>query len=149
MMMNREYIGGLFFFCVGLFALINSATYRLGSWSRPGGGVFPLMISILLCIVGILIFLSGKGKEKVNWGGSPGQHGKPWQIILLSAAMIMAFERVGFMVASSLYLFGLFLWVGRFRVWTAMGLSVVLTAASWYFFGKILALSLPVGFLNL
>ncbi len=146
--MNKERIAGLFFIFVGLFAIYNSINLPFGTWGRPGVGVYPFILSILSCIVGVLIFVSGKGMPKIGRGWFLGKKNDPWKIVLLTAALVATFERLGFLVVSILYLFGLFFWVCRFRLWGAMGLSLVLTAASWYFFDKVLSVHLPVGLLG-
>src|SRR3990170_5461373 len=143
--MNKERIAGLFFIFVGLFAISKSINLSFGTWGRPGVGIFPFILSIMSCIVGVLIFVSGKGMPKIDRGWFLGEKNDPCKIVLLTAALVCVFERLGFLVVSMFYLFGLFSWVCRFRLWAATGLSVVLTAASWYFFNKVLAIHLPVG----
>jgi len=49
------------------------------------------------------------------------------------------------LIASSLYMFILLLWVSRYKLWVAMGLAIVLGFGTWYFFGKILVIQLPRG----
>ncbi len=85
----------------------------------------------------------------MDWHQSFAQEGRPVLIIVLTAVFILAFERIGYMVATSLYLLALFLWVCRYRLWTALGLSAGLTIVNWIFFEKILGLALPSGPWNL
>jgi putative tricarboxylic transport membrane protein len=144
--MNKERIGSLFFLFVGMYAFFLSLQLPIGTWKQPRSGFFPLILSVLLCIVAALLFISGKGKEKIDWrGGSIGQRMIPWQIVVLTFGFILAMEKIGYLVTSFLYLFGLFLWVCHFRLWVAMILSGLLAPAIWYFFGKILGLHLPIG----
>lgn len=143
--MSKESIGGLFLLFVGSYAFLHSIQLLIGTWRQPGPGLFPLLLSVLLCIVATLIFISGKGKEKIDWRGSIGQRMKPWQIVMLTIGFILAMKPVGYLVTSLFYLFVLFLWVCRFRMWVATILSALLAPATWYFFGKILGLHLPVG----
>lgn len=143
--MNRERLGSLFLFLIGMYAFLHSIQLPIGTWRQPGPGLFPLILSILLCFVSVLIFVSEKGKEKMDWHGTPKQRMKPWQIVLLTAGFVLAMGRLGYLITSLLYLFGLFFWVCRFRLWVALVLTGVLAPASWYFFGKILGLHLPVG----
>jgi len=56
---------------------------------------------------------------------------------------------LGYLPASFLYLFGLFFFVSRFKWFVSAGVSGVLAAGSWYFFGKILGIFLPLGLWNL
>jgi putative tricarboxylic transport membrane protein len=143
--MNKERIGSLFFLFAGLFALFHSLKYPIGSLTLPGPGMFPLILSILLCILGILIFISGRGKERFDWRIPIKQFARPLEIFILTVGFILAFEPLGFLLTSFLYLFGLFLWVCRFKLWVALMWAIVLMPASFIFFGKILGLLLPMG----
>jgi hypothetical protein len=57
--------------------------------------------------------------------------------------------RLGYLLTSFLYLFSLFYLVSRFKLFFSAGLSGILAAGSWYFFGKILGIFLPMGPWNL
>jgi len=70
-------------------------------------------------------------------------------IILLTLAFIIFMGRLGFLIVSFLYLFCLFFLVSRFKWFFSIGLSVILAVASWFFFGKILGIFLPLGPWNL
>jgi hypothetical protein len=69
----------------------------------------------------------------------------PLQIVVLTAGFIFLLSRLGYLVASTLYLFLIFLWVSRYKLWAAVGLAIVIGGGSWYFFGKLLAVQLPKG----
>ena len=88
-------------------------------------------------------------KETVRLGGFPRKFITPVQIVALTAAFILTFDSLGYLLASTLYLFVLFIWVSRYRFWTALGLAIAFGAGSWLFFGKVLTTSLPQGFLPL
>jgi hypothetical protein len=53
---------------------------------------------------------------------------------------------LGYLVTSILYLFALFFWVSRYRVWFAAGMAVACGAGSWLFFEILLKTPLPKGF---
>jgi hypothetical protein len=151
--MSKERGGSLIFLAAGIYGLIFSVQLPLGRWNQPGPAVFPLSLSILLCIFGISWFIQGKGnaekKETVSLGGFVRKFITPIQIVALTAAFILTFDSLGYSLASTLYLFVIFLWVSRYRFWTALGLAIALGAGSWLFFGKVLATSLPKGLLPL
>jgi hypothetical protein len=143
--MNKERLGSLILFFVGMYAFFSSVKLPIGTWREPGAGLFPLIISILLCFVSVLVFISEKKKGGIDWRGFTKQSMKPWQIVLLTSGFIFTMGQLGFLVTSSLYLFGLFLWVCRFRFWFSFLFSMLLAPATWYFFGNILGLLLPIG----
>ena len=151
--MSKERGGSLIFLAAGIYGLIFSIQLPLGRWNQPGPAVFPLSLSILLCIFGISWFIQGKGnaekKETLGLGGFVRKFITPIRIVGLTAAFILTFDSLGYLLASTLYLFILFRWVSRYRFWTALGLAIAFGAGSWLFFGKVLTTSLPKGFLPL
>ena len=143
--MSKERLGSWIFLLVGISALSQAIRLPLGTLEKPGPGIFPLILSILLSGIGVLLLLSEKGRGRLDWSGLIREKRTVWKIILLSSAFIAAFEGLGYPAASALYLFLLFSWVCRFRAGAAMALTVVITVSSWYFFGIILGLQLPMG----
>jgi len=151
--MSKERGGSLIFLAAGIYGLIFSIQLPLGRWNQPGPAVFPLSLSILLCVFGVSWFIRGKGnvekKETVGLGEFLRKFITPIQIVVLTAAFILTFNSLGYLLASMLYLFVLFFWVSRYRFWTALGLAIAFGTGSWLFFGKVLTTSLPQGFLPL
>ncbi len=143
--MKKERAGSLIFLLAGLYGFLVSVRLPMGKWNEPGAGIFPLSLSILLCISGVGMFIHEKEKVKTEWSVIGRQLLTPLKIVLLTAAFILALSRLGFLLTSSLYLFAIFLWVGRFRVWTAIGLSLAVGIGSWYVFGRLFGLPLPKG----
>jgi hypothetical protein len=147
--MNNERAASLIFLCAGIYGLIFSIPMPMGRWYEPGPGVFPLSLSILLCLSGFLWFALGKKKGDEegpkDWHGVIRKLASPGKIVGLTAVFIISLDFLGYMVASCLYLFLLFLWVSRYRSWTSMGLAIVFGGGSWYFFGELLAIHLPKG----
>jgi len=149
--MSKERGGSLIFLAVGIYGLIFSVGLPLGRWNEPGPAVFPLALSILLCASGIYWFLQGKEKgEKKESGGRVGfvqKYKTPLQIIGLTGAFIIVLEPLGYVLASTLYIFVLFFWVSRYKLWIAVILALAFGAGSWLFFEKLLATPLPQGIL--
>jgi len=151
--MTKERGGSLIFLAVGIYGLIFSIPLPLGMWNQPGPGVFPLTLSILLCIFGVSWFIQGRAKGEKKEGAGLGafirKYRTPMQIIGLTGAYILTLESLGYLLGSAIYLFVLFLWVSRYRLWVAALLAIALGAGSWLFFEKLLATQLPPGFLPL
>ncbi len=150
--MSKERGGSLIFLAAGIYGLIFSVQLPLGRWNQPGPAVFPLSLSILLCIFGVAWFIQGKGerekKETVSLRGFLQKLTTPVQIVGLTVALILTFELLGYLLASTIYLFVLFFWVSHYRWWTALVLAIAFGAGSWLFFEKLLATPLPRGFLS-
>ncbi len=151
--MDKERGAGILFLLAGLYGSIFSIKLPLGTWEEPGPGTFPIAISILLLVFGISNFAvpiwmeKGNKTKEVDWRGIFGQLVTPLKIVGVTLAFILFMEKAGYLLASSLYMFLLFYWVSRCRLWTAVSLAIGIGAGSWYFFGKFLAVQLPHGFL--
>jgi len=147
--MNKDHAGGLFFFFVGICFLSLSIKLPIGKLTQPGPAIFPLILSLLLSLMGVLIFFSSKGKPKIDRAEDRDNMAKPLAIILLTLAFIIFMGPLGYLVTSFLYLFSLFFLVSRFKLFFSASLSGILAAGSWYFFGKFLGIFLPLGPWNL
>jgi len=142
--MNKDHAGGLFFLIVGICFFSLSIKLPIGKFTQPGPAIFPLVLSLLLSIIGLLIFFSRKGDAQIDWAKDFENWGKPLAIILLTFTFIFLMGRLGFLVTSFLYLFSLFFLVSRFKLFFSASLAGILAAGSWYFFGKILGIFLPM-----
>jgi hypothetical protein len=147
--MSKERLGALGFLLAGIIGLIQSAVLPWGSLARPGPGLFPLLLSVLLCILGALLLFSERRQEPLQWAAMVRRRARIWQIILLTGAFIVTLERLGYPLVSLFYLFALFSWTCRFRVGQAAGLAALLTVASWYAFVGLLGVQLPPGVFRL
>lgn len=149
--MSKERGGSLIFLGAGVYGLIFSIQLPLGRWNQPGPAVFPLALSVLLCLSGTLWFIRGKAKggkgEPVSLGEFIGKLVTPLEIAGLTGAFILALEPLGYLVASILYLLALLVWVSRYKLWVGAVLAITFGAGSWIFFGRLLRTPLPQGFL--
>jgi hypothetical protein len=145
--MTKTRAGSLIFLAVGVYALIFSIPLPLGQWNEPGAGVLPLFLAIGLCVSGISWFIAGKPKkgEKagIDWRGIARIVKVPFQIVVLTAGLVLVLTWVGFLLGTMLYLFLIFVWVSHFKVRSAIGLAIVLGIGSWLFFVKLLLIQLP------
>ena len=154
--MTKDRAASLLFLCTGIYGFYFSVQLPMGRWNEPGPGVFPLTLSLLLLVSGAAWFILGKrgaeGKsqeEKLGRRDIVNTLSTPMKIVAITALLILAFNRAGYLIASSLYLFILLLWVSRYRVIVSILLALSIGIGSWYFFQKVLAVQLPKGFLFL
>ncbi len=148
--MINERLASMAFLLIGAYGLIFSIQLPMGKWREPGPGVFPLALSILLCFFGVLWFARGKGKRRearVDRLGAIWKLSTPLKIVGATAALVIAWDCLGYLLASSFYVFLLFFGVSRYKCVTAIGLAIAIGAGSWLFFGKLLAVQLPAGLL--
>src|SRR5262244_2886737 len=65
-MINQNSARGLLLAAVALFFLLQAPGYTIGSLSRPGPGLFPLLVSGLLLLVSLAIFVRSRFIEVVR-----------------------------------------------------------------------------------
>jgi putative tricarboxylic transport membrane protein len=149
--MTKERGGSLIFLAAGIYGLVLSIRLPLGRWNEPGSGVFPLVLCCLLCLFGMFWFIRGKGKkaEPVGLGEFLRKYKTPLKITGITAAFILFLQPLGYLLASTLYLFVLLMWVSRYSLRVAIILSLAFGPGSWLFFKKLLSTPLPRGFLPL
>jgi putative tricarboxylic transport membrane protein len=145
--MNKTRAGSVLLFVAGAYGFIFSLRLPLGKLHSPGAGAFPLIVSILLAISGVFLFASEREKLDIDWRALAKEQRTPFQIVVLTAGFILGLDRLGYLLASTLYMFALLFWVSRYRLWIAMALAIVLGAGSWYVFAKLFETPLPQGIL--
>lgn len=154
--MTKDRAASLLFLLTGIYGFFFSIQLPMGRWNEPGPGVFPITLSILLLISGASWFILGKRgagaksqEEKADWRDIVNTLSTPLKIVGITALLILTFKRLGYLAASSLYIFVLLFWVSRYRVIISILLAVSIGIGSWYFFEKVLTVQLPKGFLFL
>jgi Tripartite tricarboxylate transporter TctB family len=114
----------------------------------PGPGFFPLALGLLLVVFSAAIALEGwLSSTKELAEGEPLEFGHPQVLITLAAllAVPILFEPLGGLIALGLMTAVLLVFLARVPpllaiVWSALGM-----AASWYLFGELLGVRLPIG----
>jgi putative tricarboxylic transport membrane protein len=149
--MGRQQVAGLIFLSIGIYGLVFSVPLPWGTWEEPGPGLFPLAVAILLCLAGIVKIFQDKGKEeggRTDWRELARGFLTPMKILGITLVFILALERLGYLLATPLFMFILLQWVCRYRILVALILALVIGVGSWYFFDKLLAVQLPQGILR-
>jgi len=146
---SKEVLGSLGLLLTGVFGLSQAVRLSLGSLEKPGPGLFPLVLSVLLCTVGASLLRTERGRGRLRWERILREKARVWQIVLETGAFILTLEWLGYPLAAGLYLFCLFAWTCRFRLAEAVGLTALLTVGSWYLFVNFLGVQLPRGLLPL
>lgn len=154
--MTKDRAASLLFLAAGIYGFFYSVQLPMGRWNEPGPGVFPIALSILLLASGVSWFILGRPRaadtsprKKAGWGDTLKALSTPLKIIVLTALFILVFHQVGYLVASTLYLFVLLFWVSGYRLIVSLPLALSIGIGSWYFFHKLLTVQLPKGLLYL
>ncbi|MDB5754543.1 MAG: tripartite tricarboxylate transporter TctB family protein [Massilia sp.] len=92
---NRDYYGGGLMLLIGLGAIREGLSYKMGTLVRMGPGFFPVALGVLLALVGVAIVIGAKaaipeGEEKQRrpeWRG--------WFCIVLGIFAFIGFGKYG------------------------------------------------------
>ncbi|HEU0231075.1 MAG TPA: tripartite tricarboxylate transporter TctB family protein [Burkholderiaceae bacterium] len=88
---NKDYYGGALMILLGLGAIAEGTSYRLGTLRHMGPGFFPAAVGALLALTGIIIAVEGLGGKNVSEDG-----GRPeWRGWLCIIGGIVAFILLG------------------------------------------------------
>jgi Tripartite tricarboxylate transporter TctB family len=70
-MNDRNLVRGLFLISIALAFGLSSLQYSIGQFSRAGPGLFPLMVSSLLLLIGVITVIRSRFVEKVPMDFNP------------------------------------------------------------------------------
>ncbi len=94
---NKDHGGGALMFVLGLGAMFQGMSYKVGSLSRMGPGFFPMALGILLALMGAAIFFTAHKNEddaKIKEEPLPPEW-RAWFLIVLSLVAFIVFGIYG------------------------------------------------------
>ncbi|OGP62440.1 MAG: hypothetical protein A2169_07550 [Deltaproteobacteria bacterium RBG_13_47_9] len=152
-MKYSDLISGIFWLVIGLLFTIWSTHYQIGNLMRPGSGLLPLGLGILLILLS-LIFLLGQAKKsflenvKEPFFTKPGGWRKVAYAVLILILATFTFEKLGYLL--TIFLLIVFLMLGaEFKSWKRIILAAFFTALGIYLvFVLLLEQPLPRGLLR-
>ena len=137
-------VSGAFLILLGLFVAWEDRVLPLGTHGRPGPGYFPLLLSTLLGILGVLLFLRGRSSRSlrsIRWE----EAGHAAAILACSFLATFGIERLGYRITMILILGFLFGVVERLKIWQVLVLTIGLSLGSFWVFDSLLRVILPRG----
>ena len=147
--MKVDRISGIFLFFLGLAVLLKSLTYPIGTLRRPGGGLFPLIASLLLmglsALMTVQTFRPQEGEKTAPGTFFSGKEA-PKRIVLGFAALLgfrYLLPVIGF--APSTFVFILFLTklLGNYSWKGSILFSVITSISAYYLFQVWLRIPMP------
>jgi putative tricarboxylic transport membrane protein len=144
----KEAVPVALFAAIGLFVIWSAWGQGVGNLFSPGAGLMPFCLGIgLTCVSLFLLFLTLKGKVrpskpqegKIHWG-------RVASVVVALLVYALLLERLGYLIASEILLFALFLLAGSRRY--AALVSSVITVLATYFFFTYFGLVFPAGLLR-
>ncbi len=142
--MTIDRLSGAFLLLLGLFVAWEDRVLPLGTHERPGPGYFPLLLSVILGILGLLLLLRGRSSpplRSVRW--EEAKHAAA--ILACSFLATFGIERLGYRITMILVLGFLFGVMERMKLWQVIVLTVSLSLGSFWVFDSLLRVILPRG----
>jgi len=148
-MKNRDRVTGIILFLLGLGVCWKSLTYPLGSLRRPGGGLFPLIASILLMGLSAIIttqaFLTKDSEKAVQAPFFPEKEA-PQRICFGFAALLgyrYLLPVIGFAPSTCFFIFILSKFLGKYGWKVSIFFSLVTAVVAYYLFEVWLKIPMP------
>jgi putative tricarboxylic transport membrane protein len=146
---DNDIIGSLVFLIFSLIGLFFGYRLPVGTPSKPGAGLFPFYLSVILLLLSLALFLKSLSKESKM--RDIVKIGSRWKKLILSVIGLVAFayvlKPVGF-VLSSLFIFLLIMKFVEGRTWKiTLVISISFTVIFYFVSVKYLNIPLPKGIL--
>ena len=148
MLKEKNIIGSLVFFFVGMFAVFEGWRINPGTFSNPGAGFFAFSLGIVLSILSILLFYKGI-RSRFAETKNPIEISGRWKRLIFGVALFVSYafalKSLGFIICSFILLILLFRMVEG-RSWrSTLLISIICTVVSYLVFAKYLGVPLPKG----
>jgi putative tricarboxylic transport membrane protein len=143
-----------FCFCLlaGVYLYATSLLRVMKSQDPMGPKVFPVLLGVLLIVGSVLLFLETvrARRQAPKEEKEPQQEtGKParvlWAVVAWTVIFLFAFEPLGYVVATTIYIFPLTIYFNAKKWWTNTITSLLFPIGVYVLFVKILGVMLPKG----
>jgi hypothetical protein len=144
MTLRVDHVAGTFFIGFGLLVFALSGDLPTGSLSMPGSGFMPKIIAALMVFFGLVLALrANESREFAALSWSDAKHAA--LVIVITAAAIALFERLGFVTTNVLMMFTLLTVIERRRLLPAAIYSVAVVGTTYVLFVYLLKTPLEAG----
>jgi putative tricarboxylic transport membrane protein len=151
----NDAISGLVLIVLSLAMIAVTASFPAFPGQQYGPALFPRILGVGLIICGTLLIWQGLAARRAGepWVTAAPWVREPWRVtsFLLMLGMILLYivasETVGFIPIAIIFLASLFLWLGV-RPLVAFVITIAAVLAIQYFFGSLLRVPLPRGWLT-
>ena len=146
-MSKHSIIPFLFWILLGVLAMLFSHRLDLGSFHKPGPGMVPFLLGLLLSVSSLypVVLHCIKKRDAVRSTGiqSPAQYRKMVFVLLSLLVYSFLFERLGFVLSTSIFLVGVFRGMGN--RWRSVLIGSAVTVLATYFLFTSLGVRFPRG----
>ncbi len=141
----------LFWILFSLLVCEESYRLRLGTITKPGSGLFPFSIGIVMMLLGLVALFQSVGKKDATEKPLRAEPIRWWNIVIILAAVTayaLSLERVGFLINTFLFIC-LLLKVVEPQSWKSAALGGVIAAvAANLLFNVVFRAQIPSGILG-
>ncbi len=141
----------LFWILFSLLVCEEAYRLRLGTITKPGSGLFPFSIGIVMLFLGLAALFQSVGKKDVTEKPLRAEPLRWWNIVIILAAVTayaLSLERVGFLINTFLFIC-LLLKVVEPQSWKSAALGGVIAAvAANLLFNVVFRAQIPSGILG-
>jgi len=147
-MLTKERITLVFWFALSFFFCIESYRLGLGHAHAPGPGFLSFWVSLVVGLLGVVLFLQEKGKKLVK-GAAPLFKGKNLRNIIYANVFLYCYagllDKIGFFLCTLLFIGFCFKVIGSKKWKVTIWSSVSVAIGAYMVFGWWLAVKLPKG----
>jgi len=149
---RRDYYGGALMVLIGLSAVVQGASYKVGTLTRMGSGFFPVALGVLLIILGVLIGGNARrGQPAIRQPVEPGDDGhagpewRGWICILAGIGSFAVIGPYAGLLPATFTTVFISALGDRDNTWlSALVLAVVMTVIAYGVFWYALQLQIPL-----
>jgi hypothetical protein len=142
MTLHSDHVAGAAFVAFGLAIIALSGDLPFGQLSMPGSGFMPMILASLTILFGAALILRANESPpfaEVSW--SEGWHAL--RVTVLTAAAIVLYTVLGFVITMTLMMVALLLVAEREKPLNAVGYSLAVTLITYLSFEYLLKTPLP------
>ena len=142
---QRDFWSGVMFIVVGVGFAIGATNYSMGVAARPGPGYFPLILSTIMALLGLIVLFKSLTVETPDGDRVGAFAWRPLIVVVLAITVFgLLLPRLGMLVTIPILILITSLAGDEFRWKGVLAAAVVLTAASYLIFIVGLKLTIPV-----
>jgi hypothetical protein len=144
---TKDCLSGIFTIFFSAITIYLALKLPLGNASKPGPGFFPLVLSVIIGILGLIFFLKSRSNKKPE--SLTEEKFAKWKVLYLLGSLFLyafLFRPAGFLISTSIFLITLKPIVAKKWVPVLLG-SIFISLIFFFFFNYLLKVELPMGIL--
>jgi hypothetical protein len=142
--LRSDHVAGGAASALGLAVVAASSDLPVGTLASPGPGMLPMLAAGLILLLGAVLLLGAGASQPfadTQWLDLP----HALCVTGVTAAGLLLFERLGFLLTVTGLLLFLLVAVERKPAWTALAFSIGVSIGAYALMGKVLRSPLPIG----